>query len=147
MNSVNLYDGEIEIALYDKIYPMKINLGVIAKFQSETGKCFNNIAVKSIQAWNKTKDDKIGINRAASLTDVISMTDAATLFYIAAKEMDSQVTFEEIQEAVLMDGAMPRLDTNEDVEVSLTRSYPILFVDLSMFALVGIFDKKKVVKK
>ncbi len=136
---MNSYDGEVKIKLYDKIYPMRVNLGVIAEFQSDTGKCFNSVACSALNAWQEISDSECSvIERAAVLCECISMEDAARFFYLCAKNVDSQVTFEEIQEAVLMEGAVSRHMNGE-----FTRSYPVLFVDICLFALVGIYDQKK----
>jgi len=134
----NAYDGELKITLYDRVYPLRINMGVIAKFKTETGKCFNSAAVDAIYAFqDSTECDNI-VERAAILSRSISMEDAAILFFLAANEMDSQVQFDEIQEAVLMDGVLPRVTDNG----AMTKSYPVLFVDVCYFALIGIFKKK-----
>jgi len=65
--------------------------------------------------------------------------NAAWLFYLAAKEMDSMVTFEEIQEAVLNEGPMTIMDEGDEVR----QSYPLLFTNLVMFATLGITDAAK----
>jgi len=134
----NAYNGEIEIELYGKKYPMKINMGVIAEFQSETQSDYMHIAISAMNAFNQSKDlDAFG--RAEILTKAISMTHAAWLFYLAAREMDKLVTFEEIQEAVLNEGPLTIMDEGD----SFRQSYPLLFTNLVMFATLGTVDEAK----
>lgn len=144
MLECNAYDGEMTLVLYHKPYPMRINLAVLAQFEEETGTCFNTIAVRALYAWEQSQKAESSLARAEYLTEAISMKHAAILFYLAAKQKDSHVTFPEIQEAVLMEGAISRLtDTKEGEPIKSSRSYPVLFVELVMFALMGVFDKKK----
>lgn len=134
----NQYNGEITIRLDAKDYPMCINMGVIAKYQSETGRDYMHVAIKAINALRKS----VGLSpldQAALMTEAVSMEDAAWLFYLAAKEMDKTVTFEEIQEAVLMEGPLMMVDA----EGELIQSYPVLFGNLVMFATLGAMDVSK----
>ena len=134
----NAYNGEIDIELYGKVYPMKINMGVIAEFQSETQSDYMHVAVSAMNAFNASQELN-AFERAEKLTKVITMTHAAWLFYLAAKEMDKLVTFEEIQEAVLNEGPLTIMDDDDQVR----QSYPLLFTNLVMFATLGTVDDAK----
>ena len=138
----NAYNGEMDVELYFKVYPMKINMGVIASFQAETGVDFMHIAIKAINAYNKSRQSDSTFERAELMTEAVSMEHAAYLFFLAAKEKDSTVTFEEIQEAVLLDGPVERF---VDVEGSdkMLRSYPLAFAELATFAALGAVDSVK----
>jgi hypothetical protein len=134
----NGYAGQIDVQLHEKIYPMKVDMSVIAEFQSETGNDFLHLAVSAMNAYNST----LGIDafaRAQELTKAISMDNAAWLFFLAAKKMDKLVTFEEIQEAVLAEGPIPIMESEDQ----LRQSYPLLFVNLCMFSVLGVTDTAK----
>ncbi len=138
----NAYNGEIDIELYFKKYPMRVNMDVIAQFQTETGKDFMHVAIKSINAYNKSRSADSVFERAELMTKAVSMLDAAHLFYLAAKEKDSTVTFEEIQEAVLLDGPVEKMVLFEGNE-KLVRSYPLAFAELVTFCTLGAVDSVK----
>ena len=135
---INAYKGDIEIELYGHKYPMRFNLNVIAAFETNTGKDFNNTAIKAINAFRNSENCKTMADRAEVLTDSISRKDAAWLFYLAANEKDNCVQFDEIQEAVMLEGFMVT-----DVDDTQTASYPIRFVQAVSFATVGILDELK----
>jgi len=130
----NGYRGEKTITLYHVDYIMTINMAVIAEFQSESGKDFMSVGVQALNAFYKSRNETSALARAEVMTKAISMDDAAHLFYIAAKYSNSQVEFGEIQEAILLEGAM---------ENSESASYPLLFISLIEFALVGVVDDVK----
>jgi hypothetical protein len=137
--SANKYNGEINITLFHKVYPMKINMNVIAKFQSETGKDYMRLAIRSMNGLRKC----VGLDatdQAEIMTTAVEMSDAAWLFYLAAKEMDKLVTFDEIQEAVLMEGPLREVNP---LDSSVSASYPIQFTELVMFATLGVLDNSK----
>lgn len=136
----NSYNGEIDIALFGKVYPMKINMAVVAEFQSETGADYMHVAISAMNAFNKSllMDP---FERAEQLTQAVPMDQAAWLFYLAAKQMDKTVTFEEIQEAVLNEGPVMIMESGDDAEVR--QSYPLLFTNLVMFATLGVVDNAK----
>lgn len=130
----NGYRGEKTITLYHIDYLMTINMAVIAEFQSESGKDFMAVGVQALNAFYKSRSEQSALARAEIMTKAISMDDAAHLFYIAAKYSNSQVDFGEIQEAILLEGAMENTDSV---------SYPLLFISLIEFALVGVVDDVK----
>jgi len=140
---MNGYKGETSIELYGKKYPMTFNMNVIASFETNTGKDFNNTAIKAINAYKNSADVGSVAERAEIMTGAISMSDAAWLFFLAAKEADKVVEFEEMQEAVMLEGFLAR----EHDDGELVMSYPIRFVEAVSFATIGILDdlkKKKV---
>ena len=133
--------GETKITLFDKEYPMKVNIGFFAKFKSETGVSFNSFAAKALAAWERAKGKEF-YDRGSIMADAVDDELAAWAFFIAAKQSDKCVTFEEIQDAVLKEGVYERT-VGSDVFV---RSYPIALVELAVFALIDIHsknDKKK----
>jgi len=134
----NGYAGELDIQLYEKVYKMKIDMGVIAEFQSETGKDFLHVAVTAMNAYNASLGME-PFGRAAELTKAVSMSDAAWLFYLAAKNVDKLVTFEEIQENILNEGPIMIAETDDKIR----QSYPLLFVNLCMFSVLGVSDVAK----
>lgn len=136
----NGYFGEKDITLHDIKYKMTVNLEVIAEFQSESGHDFMYSAMKAINAFQKSRQAESLMERAEMMTKAVPMDIAAHLFYIAAKYSNKQIEFGEIQEALLMEGA---------IEAGEVQSYPILFVELVEFALLGVTDtlKKKNSKK
>lgn len=134
---MNNYNGEKSITLCGKTYPMKVDMGVIGEFNSETGKDYMNVAVKAMNAYVKAKDLFDPLAVAELMTNAVSMSDAAWLFYLAAKKMDKTVTFEEIQDAVLREGPMKRPDDDNQM------SYPLQFVALVTFSILGASDEAK----
>ena len=118
---------------------------VICAFQANTGSDFHHSMIKAINAYNKAMMIDNPLERAQVMTEAVSMEDAAWLFYLAAHEVNKCVEFEEIQEAIIMDGAFPRLvsDSGASSEEDVTLSYPINFVNVATFAAAGIFDEIK----
>lgn len=137
--SANQYNGEKSITLHHKVYVMKVNMSVIAKFQSETGKDYMQLAIRAMNALRKCAPLD-PVDQAQLMTEAVAMDDAAWLFFLAAKEADKTVTFEEIQEAVLFEGPLRQVDISTGV---LTASYPILFAELAMFSILGVTDSAK----
>ena len=129
----NAFKGERDIELNKINYPMVVNMAVISEFESETGKDFFNCSIKAINAMMKTRSVENPLDRAQLMTEHVKMSDACWLFYLAAKQKNSQVEFGEIQEAVAFEGAI-------DGELV---SYPILFALLCEFAISGSVKKKK----
>ena len=113
--AANQYNGELDITLYDKVYPMKINMNVIAKFQSETDQDYMRVSIRAMNALRKTTNLD-PFDQAQLMTEAVSMHDAAWLFFLAAKELGKTVTFE---------------------------SYPIKFANLVIFATLGVIDNAK----
>lgn len=130
---MNGYQGKTSIKLHGIVYPMTVNLAVIQSFYEHTGQDFFNVAVSALNAFQKSRDMD-GFERVAELTKAVSMHSAAWLFYLAAKENNSQVQFDEIQEAVLMEGPL----TTQEHE-----SYPLLFINLCTFAIMGPVDEEE----
>lgn len=135
----NNYEGEIDITLDHKTYPMKVNMRVIAAFQTETGEDFMKVAIRSMNALRRSTNYDEPLDQAEIMTRAVTLEHAATLFYLAAKEKDRAVTFEEMQEAVLMEG--PLAQKGDDGEV--IQSYPILFAQLMMFSVLGVGEEAK----
>ena len=138
----NNYNGEIEIVLNHKKYMMKINMDVITKFQSKTGNDFMRLSTRAMNALRKTVAMD-AIDQAEVMTAAVSMTDAAWLFFIAAKEMDSTVLLEEMQENVLHEGRLQHVELGDGEPKLINQSYPILFAQLVMFAVLGVTDDAK----
>ena len=138
----NGYIGEYDLTLHHVNYTMTVNMGVIAEFQSATGTDFPYICVRAINAFYRSRElDENGnpihslLDRAEMMADAVPMDTAAHLFYIAAKQKNPRVEFGEIQEALILEGVV---EESEDIQ-----SYPILFVELAQFALVGVRDELK----
>lgn len=136
------YFGETEITLYGIEYSMKFDIGVIQQFESRSGKDFPSLALASISAWIELQQARVGeggdevthLRIGRELTKVISREDCAHLFYLGAHQVNSQVSFEEIQEGIMLDGPYRRKITDEDhpQDGELTESYPILFVNVML---------------
>ena len=109
-------------------------------FQSE-GFDYMKTAIRSINALRKAVNLD-PLDQAELMTSAVSMEEAAHLFFIAAKAMDKTVTFEEIQEAVLLEGPLMQIDKIDDKDAVL-QSYPVSFANLCMFASLGVVDNAK----
>ena len=129
----NLFKGEMDLEINGVVYPMVVDMDVVAEFENDTGVCFVNLAIKSVNRMLKTRSIDDAMDRAELMTDVITKDFAARLFYLAAKKKNSQVEFGEMQEAVMLEGAID----------SLSKSYPLLFAALVEFAVTGGKVKKK----
>ena len=151
MKSVNKYNGEIKIKIYGIEYPMRWTARTYFEFKSQTGIDPNALFMDAINEVNQLKssgifkDDPEIANSAlmARLSSVISAECAAWLFYLAAKEKDQAVTFEEFQEAVLLEGVS---QTNHDPDGELVQTYPYLVIQFAIFAM-GLSNNKADVKK
>lgn len=161
MRSDNLtFFGETTIRLYGIDYPMKFDISALNEWEQATGKDFAHLSMQIVLMWTEllqrrkaavqTDGDKVTVRyniaeEAERLTAVISREDAAQLFYIGAKRENSQVTFEEIQEGVMLDGPYRRKidDENHEDHGGHTESYPILFVNVVM----SLQDTYKRIKK
>lgn len=130
----NPYTGEKNIKLHGITYPMKVDLDVIVAFNEATGRDFMEVAIGALNAFAQADhDQRMGLDRAHFLTKAVPMKEAAHLFYLAAKKCNSQVEFDEMQEAVLMEGPLQQ----EGIS-----SYPVQFVELCTFAIIGPADEK-----
>jgi hypothetical protein len=123
-------DSEKSIALYGKNYPLKIDIAFLKRFEAETGKDFNALALYVINSRDQCAElDPLSQRQA--MADAISMTDCAWAFFLAAKGADRCVTLEEIEDAVWHEGVIPR----EREEGKYTESYPIKFYELCVYVL------------
>lgn len=143
--ALNQYNGEIAITLDGKHYPMKITTDTIAKFNADSGHDFMHVAIRAMNAAQAATFEGGLLKVAEMLTKAVPMADAAYLFYHAAKAMDSTVTLDEIQEAVIREGPLKRIQLAEGDEdqKTVSESYPILFVQLVTFAVLGVTDAAK----
>ena len=130
----NAIKGERDIELNGIKYTLRLTMDVIQQFQDMREKDFMATAVAAVNVYADTVKVERALDRAEALTSVVSLDDAATLFYLAAKEANSQVEFAEMQEALLDD-----FDIAND-----SRFYPALFADICLFAVMGKAYKKKV---
>ena len=130
----NAIKGERDIELNGIKYTLRLTMDVIQQFQDMREKDFMATAVAAVNVYADTVKVERALDRAEALTSVVSLDDAATLFYLAAKEANSQVEFAEMQEALLDD-----FDIANDA-----RFYPALFADICLFAVMGKAYKKKV---
>ncbi len=130
----NSAKGEKEITLNGIKYNLKLTMSVIAEFQDMRNKCFMQCATRAVNAYAQTSRIEGVLERAEALTCAVELDDAATLFYLAAKEGNNQVQFAEMQEALI-----------DDIDISTdARFYPALFSELCLFAVMGREYKKKV---
>ena len=151
VTAVNRYDGETKLKLYGIDYPMRWNARTYFQFKTETGIDPNALFMDVVNEINMLKssgvfDDDPEIANStlmARLTAVVSAECAVWLFYLAAKEMDKAVTFEEIQEAVLLEGVS---QTKEGPDDELVQTYPHIVTSFAIFAL-GIGETDNVKKK
>ena len=129
----NALMGEYPITLNGIDYKLTMNMNAIASYESETHRDFMADAYKAINAMVMA-----GLHRdtpskyAQILCEAVSREQAATLVYIAAKESNSQVEFEEIQEAFLLDH-----------DLTDSRFHPAIFTTLVLFAINGKNSKDK----
>lgn len=137
--AINKYDGEIKLKLYGVDYPMRWTAKVYAQFKSETGvdphalfmDVINEINVmKSIGIFEK-EVEPANSELMARLSGIVHAEYAAWLFFLAAKQMDSMVSFDEIQEAVLLEGvSQHKMAPDEE----LVQTYPYLVAEFAIFA-------------
>jgi hypothetical protein len=118
-------------------YPLDLtfNLATIQTFEEMTGDDFHAVAFKAINAWRKCSAEKIinPFDIAEVMTQAVTLKHAAVWFYAAAKVNNSKITFDEMQENVLLERAYQHVD--EEGKTAL--SYPIMFVDSVTSVLMG----------
>ena len=139
----NAFKGEMELELYHFSYMMRVNLDVIAKFNSETGEDLQCLGVRALRAYDDSKRAPTFWARQEMMNSAVRMDHAAWLFYLAAHEVNSKVEFEEIQDALIriaIDGANDGSDGNP---ADITPSYAIMFVQLMTLVLCGPVDDVK----
>ena len=124
----NQFKGEKTITINHVDYPMIVNMNVIKEFETETGHDFMHCAIKALNAYMKASGELTAMDRATVMTSVVSLHDATWLFYLAAKEGNRLVEFGEIQEQLLLEGAL---------EMDNIAGYPQLFTALIEFAIIG----------
>lgn len=128
----NGYEGKIDINLYGIKYTATVNLRVITEFAQQTGVDFHHVAINALNTWSKCENrELLALDRASELTKAVPMEHAVWLFYLAFRENNTQVEFDEIQEAVLMEGPL---------QTEKYESYPIKFIELVTFVLMGVQD-------
>lgn len=137
----NNYNGEMGIRLDDKDYVMTVNMDVIGKFESETGVDFMNFAMRAMRAAQMAAFEKSALACAEMMTKAVPMKEAVYLFYLAANAKDQCVELNEMQENVLREGPMQRVEAGT-MEV-LSQSYPTLVARLVTFAVLGVEDSVK----
>lgn len=141
----NSYNGEIDITLYNKIYPMKISIEVIGQYQSVklmdgSTPDFMSDAIKALNALRRIQDLD-PMDQAEIMTSAVSLERASWLFFYAAKTLDKTVTHEEMQENVIYEGPMQSKRAEKDDEIQ--QGYPVLFAQIVMFAIFGVTDNVK----
>lgn len=128
--------GEYSITLNEIKYLLKINTNVIASYENMHGSDFMADTYSAIEAMVRANEFKANPSLYAKiLCSSVTRKQAATLIYLAAKESNSQVEFEEIQEALLVDH-----------ELADEKFHPAIFTTLALFAINGKAcskDKKK----
>lgn len=149
----NKYEGDFEITLYGHTYPMKWNYRTYGEFKTKTGRDPNSLFVDIINELNVMnsigvfdKSDEISSSEVMTRLAAIAEAEYAVwLFYLAAKEKDKAVTFEEIQEAVMMEGVVQN-KLSPDGE--LVRTYPqlVLTFALKVFS-IGVDEEDLEAKK
>lgn len=132
----NAIRGERDVVLNGIKYTLRLTMSVIAEFQEMRDKDFMAVAVAAVNVYAESMKFERALDRAEAMTSVVSLDDAATLIYLAAKESNSQVEFEEIQDALLSDFNV----TNDAL------FYPAIFADLCLFAVMGKDGSKKKAK-
>lgn len=133
---VNDLMGEIEAELNGITYKLRLNVNVIKSYCNKSGFDFFTDMYAAVDAAQKAGSIKKDPARyAAVMCNAVSITKSAWLFYLAAKECNSNVEFGEIQEALIVDHDL----TNEN------KFHPALFLSLCLFAFngKGEEDKKK----
>lgn len=148
---INKYDGEFRLKVYGIEYPMRLNAKVYCQFKSETGRDLNSVFADVLNELNRltsigalhNDDAEVAASEVmAGLASIVDMDYAAWLFYLAAKEKDNTVTFEEMQEAVLCEGISQNRTCVNDGQI--VQTYPQIFLTFTTNALtIGGDDPKK----
>lgn len=158
---MNKAEGEFKVNFLGVDYPLKWSNRVYNAFKDATGKDFYSLSTKMINEWSLMKDlgyfddnsdPAIAENEAAArFTEIVDKPTVATLFYLAAKEMNSKVedaemqeniTFEHFDEVCFQVGATSRFVNNE-----WTEGYQVRFFEFVIFTLNMIKDSNETKKK
>ena len=153
-------EGNITINLYGMDYPMKFSNRVYNAFFEKTGKDFNALGAELFNEWTKMADlgyfdddaslDVASCEASARFSTVITKVDAAWLFYLCAKEVNSKVEIGEFEESVtyeLFDELCFKNGVTQKVLGDhVTEGYPVLFLQIFMFSMNMIEDPQNIKK-
>ena len=135
----NAFNCEMTLELCHFKYLMRVNLGVMAKFRTQTGQDLQQLGIKAIRAYDAARQAGSYWARQEMLAAAVDPAHAAWLFYLAAHETNSMVEFEEFQDAMVhMAIEKPLGDDGE-----FTPSYAVLFTDLMTLVLCGTQEDVK----
>ena len=122
----------IDLEIAGRVYPLIWCPDVIKKFKSETGKhpisLFSQVrkdlhlaAYKGDLGTGSATIDAVVM--ASLIANVFNPDDASRLLYYAANAVDGAVTFEEIQDAVYIEGICPEIKEKNGVKIY---TYPFI---------------------
>lgn len=145
--TANKYQGEFTIKLYGIEYPCIWNYKTYGEFETKTGRDPNSLFADVINELNVMQsigvfDNEDEISASEVMTRLAAIAEAkyaVWLFYISAHEKDEAVTFEEIQEAVMMEG-ITQNKTSPDGE--LVNTYPQLVLKFAIAVMSIGVDKE-----
>ncbi len=147
--TINKYQGEFKLKIYGIEYPMLWNYNTYCEFESETGMDANTLFTDMVNELNVMQSlGTFNQSEEASASEVMSRLSgiaqakyAVWLFYLAAKAKDSAVTFEEIQEGVMLEGVT---QNKLDPDGELVSTYPHLVLKFAIDVLSIGVDKDDV---
>lgn len=108
-----------------KEYDCKISLGAMKRFKEATGKDLWHVLTSFIIEYSERNDESI-MKTCSHMYGVCSFDTAANLFYSLAKECNSALTIEEIEDAMFHVGWLP---TDRDGDMS--EPWPMVMVLLA----------------
>ncbi len=149
---INKYKGEFSLKIYGITYPMLWNYNVYGEFKTQTGRDPNSLFVDMINELNVMqsigtfeKADEVSASEMMMRLSAIAEAEYAVyLFYLAARAADKAVSFEEIQEAVMMEGVTQN-KLNGDGE--LVNTYPQLVLKFAIEVMTIGVNKEDIESK
>lgn len=148
----NHYKGEFGLKIKGVDYKMAFDLAIYAEFKSETDRdpfamfadLINQVNQMSAEGVYNKPPDLANTEIMARLTTCVTPFEAAWLFYLSAHKSNKAVTFEEMQDAVWIEGFSmgKEIVINDDGDTDFATTYPNLMVEFAMFALgIGAAEK------
>jgi hypothetical protein len=118
----------MEFKLFYKSYDYKPSLAAIKQFKEATGLDLWSSLIKYMVCFTQSRanSDSVG-DMIHKLSSVLDFVQSAQLFYCLAKQSNSRLSIDEIEDAMFHAGILP---SNEDT--GLCEPYPIIMYKIAL---------------
>lgn len=120
----------MQFNLFYKQYDCKLSLSAIKSFEESTGKSLLGTLTDLMLCSITCKHEGVSVmETVVRLSNIVTETQAAQIFYCLAKQSNKALTIDEIEDAVFHAGVIPSTDDNDDRE-----PYPAVLCKLAVDA-------------